>query len=239
MLMDDELEVLISAAARSAWAEEPSVELIEAIEQHIVVPLPHWMKTVLGRDEAAQLARVIAWRKCQVLAVNPPRGGVSWGYLANHVRWRVKDAALTELRHRQRFPLTPAAPDSELPELPTLGLHLEQIVAELERHGISSAIGRQLVRTAADGPPFYRAAIISRLRGIGVTRSRAEGLAWLLRGGAARPSALARLAAGQAPEQVFADPAVRNWLKAATGRDLLFFGQRTSENRWNDLARSA
>jgi hypothetical protein len=237
--MDDELEVLISAAARSAWAEEPSVELMKAIERHIVVPLPGWMRRVLGRDEAAQLARVIAWRKCQVLAVKPPAAGLSWGYLANHVRWRVKDAALTELQHRQRFPLTPAVPDSELPEMPTLGLYLEQIVAELERNGISSAEGRRLVRAAADGPPFYRAAIVSRLQGIGVTRSRAEGLAWLLRGGAARPSALSRLAAGQPPEQVFADPAIRNWLKAATGRDLLFFGQRTSENHWNDLARSA
>ncbi|MFI5706482.1 hypothetical protein [Kribbella sp. NPDC051620] len=237
--MDDDLEVLINAAAKSAWADEPSVQLIEAIEEHIVVPLPGWMRRVLGRDEAAQLARVVAWRKCQVLAVKPPEAGASWGYLANHVRWRVKDAALTELRHRQRFPLTPAVPDSELPEIPMLGLHLEQIVAELERHGISTAVGRRLVRTAADGPPFYRAAIVARLRGVGVTRSRAEGLAWLLRGGAARPSALARLAGGQPPEQVFADPAVRNWVKAATGGDLLFFGQRTSENCWNELARSA
>lgn len=237
--MDDELEVLINSAAKSAWAEEPSLELIEAIERHVVVPLPGWMKRVLGRDEAAQLVRVIAWRKCLELAVKPPAAGLSWGYLANHVRWRLKDAALNEVQHRQRYPLTPEAPDSESPEMPVLGLYLEQIVAELERHGMSAAAGRRLIRTAADGPPFYRAAIVSRLCGVGISQSRAEGLAWLLRGGAARPSALARLAAGQPPEQVFADPAIRNWLKAATGRDLLFFGQRTSENHWNELARSA
>ncbi len=55
--MAKELEVLINAAARAAWDKEPSRRLADAIEKHIVLPLPLWLKTSLGRDEASQLAR--------------------------------------------------------------------------------------------------------------------------------------------------------------------------------------
>ncbi|GAA1602455.1 hypothetical protein GCM10009789_65700 [Kribbella sancticallisti] len=237
--MDDELEALINAAAQAAWAKEPSRQLVDAIEQHIVVPLPHWLKTTLGRDEAAQLARVIAWERCQELAVKRPDAGVTWGYLANLVRWRLIDAARAEVLRRQRHLLTPTLPEAESQGMPLLGLHLDRIVAELERYGLPSAVSRELMRVAADGPPFYRSTIISRLRLSGVTQSQAEGLAWLLRGSPSKPSALARLAAGQPDKQVFTDLTVRTWLKAAAGRDLLFFGRWTSETCWYELARSA
>jgi hypothetical protein len=237
--MDDELEVLINAAAGSGWAKEPSGQLVDAIERHIVGPLPLWLKTALGRDEAAQLARVIAWEKCQQLAVKRPDVGVSWGYLANLVRWRVIDAVRAEMLHRQRHPLTPTVPDVESEELALLGDYLDRIVTELERYGLAPAVSRELMCAAADGPPFYRSTIISRLRLTGITHTQAEGLAWLLRGSPSKPSALARLAAGQPDTQVFADITVRNWLKAAAGHDLLFFGRWTSESRDRGLARSA
>lgn len=237
--MDDELEVLIGAAARSGWAKEPSRKLVDAIEEHIVVPLPFWLKTALGRDDAAQLARVIAWEKCQELAVKRPEAGVTWGYLANLVRWRVIDAVRAETQHRQRHPLTAKVPDVESEELARLGVYLDRIVAELDRYGLPPALSRELMRVAADGPPFYRSTIIARLRLSGVTQAQAEGLAWLLRGSPSKPSALARLAGGQPDTEVFADRTVRKWLRAASGRDLLFFGARTSEPRLYDLARSA
>ncbi|WP_433017947.1 hypothetical protein [Kribbella sp. CA-294648] len=237
--MDDELEELINAAAKAGWAKEPSRRLADAIEQHIVVPLPFWLRSSLGRDEAAQLARVIAWERCHELAVKRPAAGVSWGYLANLVRWRLIDAVRAEVLRRHRHPATPEPPDVQSEEPSPLGPHLERIVTELERYGLSPAVSRELLRTAADGPPFYRSTIIARLRLSGITENQAVALAWLVRGSPSRPSALARLAAGEPAGQVFADRTIRNWLKAASGGDLLFFGQWTSENRWLDLARSA
>jgi hypothetical protein len=239
ILMDDDLEALINAAAGSTWAKEPSRQLVDAIERHIVRPLPLWLKTALGREEAAQLARVIAWEKCQEFAVKRPDSGVSWGYLANVVRWRVIDAVRAEALHRQRHPLTPTVPDVESEEMSLLGEYLDRIVTELERYGLPPAVSRELMRAAADGPPFYRSTIITRLRLSGITHAQAEGLAWLLRGSRSKPSALARLAAGQADTRVFADFTVRNWLKAAAGHDLLFFDRWTSEPRCRELARSA
>jgi hypothetical protein len=237
--MDDELEALINAAAQAAWAKEPARQLADAIEQHIVVPLPLWLKTSLGRDEASQLARVIAWERCHELAIKAPAAGVSWGYLANLVRWRLIDAVRAEVLRRQRHPATHELPDVESEGTGLLGPHLDRIVTELERYGLPPAVSRELIRAAADGPPFYRSTIVARLRLTGVTVSQAEGLAWLLRGSPSKPSALTRLAAGQTDKQVFTDLTVRNWLKAAAGRDLLFFGRWTSDESWRDLARSA
>jgi hypothetical protein len=237
--MDDDLEALIKAAAQAAWEHEPSRRLADAIEKHIVVPLPRWLKTSLGRDEASQLARVIAWERCHELAVKPPAAGLSWGYLANLVRWRLIDAVRAEVLRRQRHQVTPELPDIESEGLPLLGPHLERIVVELDRYGLPPIVSRELMRVAADGRPFYRSTIISRLRLSGVTQPQAEALAWLLRGSPSKPSALARLAAGQAETQVFNDRTVRNWLEAAAGHDLRFFGHWSSEHCWRDLPRAA
>jgi hypothetical protein len=223
--MDVELEVLIADAARSGWASEQSQRLVEGIESNIVAPLSSRLKVALGHEEAAQLARVIAWERCRELAINRPEAGVSWGYLANLVRWRLKDAVRSEVVRRQRHPLTHQLPEREVTHRPSLGPHLDRIAAELEKEGLSPAVGRKLIRVAADGPPFYRAAIVVRLRRAGAAGAQAEGLAWLLRGGAGRASALARLAQGQTPEEVFADPVVRRWILAGAGRDLRFFGR--------------
>ena len=223
--MDVDLEELIAEAARSGWAAEPSRRLAEEIECHIVAPLSSRLRAALGRDEAEQLARTLAWERCLELAIAPPPDGMSWGYLANHVRWRLMDAARAHILHGRRH-----RPTHRLPEPPpthrwSLGPHLETIVAELESAGLPAAGARRLIRVAADGPPYYRAAIIERLRRARATAAQAEGLAWLLRGGAGRPSALARLALGQAPDEVFNDPLVRRWVQAASGRDQRFFGE--------------
>ena len=223
--MTVELEVLINDAASSGWAEGPSAALAEGIEERIVAPLSSRLRSALGHDEAAQLARVIAWERCRELAVNPPAGGVSWGYLANLVRWRLKDTLRSELLRGQKHQLLTQLPEPQSGDRPWLGRRLELIVAELERAGLPGATGRKLIRVAADGPPFNRAAVIQRLRRVGATGQQAEGMSWLLRGGAGRPSALARLALGQPPAEVFADEIVREWILAAAGRDLRFFGR--------------
>ncbi|MFF1819751.1 hypothetical protein ACFVWG_20795 [Kribbella sp. NPDC058245] len=222
--MNDELEVLIADAADSDWAEGPSRRLAEGIEERIVAPLSGRFRAVLGYDEARQLARVIAWERCRELAANPPKRGLSWGYLGTLVRWRLTDILRTELVRRHRLSLRTEPPEREV-EVPWLGHHLDQIVDELERKGLSAATARNLIRTAADGPPYYRAAIVVRLRRVGATGEQAEALSWLLRGGAGRPSALARLASGQPPAEVFEDSDVRRWVWAAAGRDLRFFGR--------------
>lgn len=223
--MDVELEELIAEAARSGWAAEPSRRLAEEIESHIVVPLSSRLRATLGRDEAEQLARTLAWERCLELAAAPPAGGVSWGYLANHVRWRLMDAARAHVLHGRRHRLTHRLPELAVTHRWSLGPHLETIAAELESAGLPAAVGRRLIRVAADGPPYYRAAIIERLLRARATAAQAEGLAWLLRGGAGRPSALARLALGQAPDEVFNDPLVRRWIQDASGRDQRFFGE--------------
>lgn len=223
--MDVELEILIADAARSNWGAGPSRRLAAEIEIHIVAPLSSRLRAALGHDEAAQLARVIAWERCRELAVNPPQAGVSWGYLANLVRWRLMDAVRSDVLRRQRHPLTHELPEPEVSHHLSMGSHLERIASELEREGLPPAVGRRLIRVAADGPPFYRSEIIARLRRARATAAQAEGLAWLLRGGAGRSSALARLAMGQPPDEVFADPVVRRWIRAAAGRDLRFFGR--------------
>jgi hypothetical protein len=223
--MDVELEDLIADAAGSGWAPEPSRRLADEIEVHIVAPMSSRIRAALGHDEAAQLARAIAWERCRELAVNPPAAGASWGYLANLVRWRLMDAVRSNVLRHQRHPLTHELPEPEAGHRLSLGPHLERIAAELEREGLPPAVGRRLIQVAADGPPFYRSEIVLRLRRARATAAQAEGLAWLLRGGAGRTSALARLAMGQTPDEVFADPVVRRWIRAAAGRDLRFFAR--------------
>ncbi|GAB3934200.1 hypothetical protein GCM10029976_042810 [Kribbella albertanoniae] len=225
--MDVELEVLISDAAESGWAEGPSGRLAEGIEERIVAPLSSRLRAALGNDEAAQLARVIAWERCRELAANPPAGGISWGYLANLVRWRLKDTLRSEVLRRQKHPLVALLPEQESSYQPGLGRYLDRIVEQLERHGLAPATSRLFIGAAADGPSYQRSAIVLRLRRVGATRQQAEAFSWLLRGGAGKPSALARLAIGQPPWEVFADPDVKGWIWAASGRDLRFFGRRS------------
>jgi len=224
--MNVELEDLISDAARSGWAEGPSRRLAEGIEERIVAVLPSRIRVALGGDEAAQLARSIAWERCHELAVVTPPGGVSWGYLANFVRWRLTDVLRAEAHRRRQHPLTAALPEPAPAPRPLLGHHLDQIVEELARHGMRPATARLLITAAADGTSYQRAAIVVRLRRVGASKEQADAFSWLLRGGAAGHSALARLASGQPPRQVFADPDVRRWIWAAAGRDLRFFGRR-------------
>jgi hypothetical protein len=217
--MTDELQVLLVEAADSDWAEEPSTRLAKAIERRIVAEVPSRLRAALGNDEAAQLARVLAWERCRRLAAEPPAGEVTWGYLANLVRWRLADVVRQEARRRQRHPLTDYLPEYEQPAtLTELGPVLERIGFHLEQAGMAGGEVRRRLMVAAEGPGFSKHAIAARVRSIGVTRGEAEGLAWLLHNGTIRPSALSRLASGQSAETVFSEPTVERWVSQAVGR---------------------
>jgi hypothetical protein len=223
-----DLQTLLSEVASSGWQSDASQRLVDAIEDRIVASVPSRLRAALGNDEAAQLARTIAWERCRELAVSRPESGVNWGYLANTVRWRLADAVRSEALRRQRHPLVHTLPEVETPRTgPDLGPILDRIALEVERAGLPLRDVRRLLLLAGDGPRFERSAIAARLLESGATRGQAEGFAWLLRGGAANPSALSRLAAGQPPARVFRDPVVRRWITAAAGRDPSFVGGRS------------
>ena len=217
--MTEELHALLVEAADSGWAEEPSTRLAAAIERRIVAELPSRLRAALGNDEAAQMARVVAWERCHRLAEKPPAGRLTWGYLANMVRWRLADLVRQEARRRERYPLVDFLPESEQPSMvEELGPLLDRIGVRLERAGLSVAEVRRRLVAAAEGPSFSKHAIAGRVRGIGVPSKQADGLAWLLHNAPIRKSALARLAEGQPPDMVLADPTVQRWINQAAGR---------------------
>lgn len=223
-----ELQPLIQAASDAAWQGEPARILAEAIEAQIVKPLPSRLRSGLAWGEAEQLARVLAWEAARDLAAKLPERAISWGYLANFVRWRVADAVRAEALRRRRHMAAATLPERPgNPLVPPLGDNLERIAHELELVGLPYPAAIKLLRIAADGPRYERAAIASRLQGSGVDRGQAEGMAWLLRGGAANRSALHRLSAGESAHVVFSDAVVRRWLHAAAGRDRGFRAGRT------------
>jgi len=217
--MTEELQALLVAAADSGWADEPSTRLAKAIERRIVDELPSRLRVALGNDEATQLARVLAWERCHQLAVDPPARDVTWGYLANMVRWRLADVVRREARRRQRHPLTDYVPERVQPGLlEELGMHLDRIGGELEKAGLSAGEVRRRLMAAAEGPSFSKHAITARVRPNDVPKEQAEGLAWLLHNGPIRRSALTRLASGQPADAVLSDPAVRRRIDQAAGR---------------------
>jgi hypothetical protein len=216
--MTEELQALLVEAADSGWADEPSIRLAQAIERRIVAELPSRLRMALGNDEAAQLARVLAWERCHLLAAQPPARRVTWGYLANMVRWRLADVVRQDARRRQRHPLTDYLPERVQPALlDDLGPHLDRIGAHLERAGLPVAEVRRRMVAASEGPSFSKHAITARVRDIGVPREQAEGLAWLLHSGRIRRSALSQLASGSPADEVFRDPVVKLWISQAAG----------------------
>jgi hypothetical protein len=232
MPMTAELRELLTDLTDSNWAPDPSRRLARGIEERIVAHIPSRLRIALGPDEAAQIARVVAWERCKQLAADPPQGGPSWGYLANKVRWRLADTVRANTLRSRRHPLTQHLPEQQdTPGLSELGSLLDEIAVELSRQGLPMAQARRYILIASDGPRFERAAIVARLVASGATRAQGEGFAWLLRGGAAKPSALARLAAGHSPRETFRDPVVHRWLLAATGHDPHFSGGRSGLGR--------
>ncbi|TCN28612.1 hypothetical protein EV644_14526 [Kribbella orskensis] len=230
--MTAELQELLTDLTESNWAPEPSRRLARGIEERIVAHIPSRLRIALGPDEAAQIARVVAWERCKQLAADPPQGGPSWGYLANKVRWRLADAVRANTLRSRRHPLTQYVPEQQDTTGPSeLGTLLDEIVVELSHQGLPMAQARRYVVIAAEGPRFERSSIVARLIACGATRAQGEGFAWLLRGGAAKPSALARLAAGHSPSEIFRDPVVCRWLLAATGLDPHFSGGRSGLGR--------
>src|SRR5262245_13737972 len=99
-----ELQHLVNEAAARDWVGESADRLMAAIERQIVELVPAKIKVALGPDEAYQRARILAWERCRSLAENPPPKGIGWGYLANHVRWRLADAVRAEWRRHQQHP---------------------------------------------------------------------------------------------------------------------------------------
>jgi hypothetical protein len=230
--MTAELQEILNHLTYTDWAPGPSQQLAEGIEERIVALIPSRLRYALGNEEAAQTARAVAWERCKQLAATPPQGGASWGYLANKVRWRLADAVRANALRNQRHPLTQHLPEhQDTAQLDELGTLLDEIASELSQHGLPIADARRYIAIAADGPRFERSSIAARLIAAGSSRAQGEGFAWLLRGGVANPSALARLATGQGRRAVFADPVVRRWLLAAAGRDPAFSAGRSGVAR--------
>ncbi|MFC5268938.1 hypothetical protein ACFPJ1_43095 [Kribbella qitaiheensis] len=237
MPMTAELQELLTDLADSNWAPDPSRRLARGIEERIVAHIPSRLRIALGADEAAQIARVVAWERCKQLTVDRPQDGPSWGYLANKVRWRLADIVRANTLRSRRHPLTQHFPEQQDSTGPNeLGTLLDEIAVELTQQGLPMAEARRYIVIAADGPRFERSSITARLIAAGATRAQAEGFAWLLRGGAARPSALARLAAGQSPCETFRDAAVQRWLLAAAGHDPHFSGGRSGVGHSTGIA---
>lgn len=225
--MTVELDELLVEVARTNWAAAPAERLAQGIEERIIAYLPGRARSALGGDEAAQLARVVAWERCRGLSQRST-GPVSWGYLANVVRWRLADAVRAEALRRHRHPVSQVLPERAAESSGhELGPLLECLSTELTRAGLPDRTARHLIAVASEGPRFERSAIRGRLLAEGVPRSQSEGFAWLLRGGAANHSAVARLASGQSPAAVFGDPVVRRWIAAAAGTDTSFMGGRS------------
>ncbi|MFC5262842.1 hypothetical protein ACFPJ1_12070 [Kribbella qitaiheensis] len=230
--MTVELQELLTDLADSSWAPDPSRRLARGIEERIVAHIPSRLRMALGADEAAQIARLVAWERCKQLAADPPQDGPSWGYLANKVRWRLADAVRANTLRSRRHPLTQHLPEQQDTTGPSeLGTLLDEIAIELSRQGLPMAQARRYIVIASEGPRFERSSIVARLIAAGATRAQGEGFAWLLRGGAAKPAALARLAAGHAPSEIFRDPVVRRWFLAAAGLDPHFSAGRSGLGR--------
>lgn len=241
--MTAELQTLLTDVVEAGWTSTASERLAMAIEERIVARVPTYLRAALGREEAAQIARCVAWERCTQLA-ETPNAGFTWGYLANTVRWRLKDAVRADALRNQRNPLTEQIPELEAQgSVSELGSFLDQIAMELRLSGLAYPAARRYIVIAGDGPRFERALIRDRLINSGASRAQAEGLAWLLRGGTANPSALERLAAGQRSDLVFNDPVVRRWVQAAAGKEPWFTGGRAGTSGRGeisvDLARSA
>lgn len=225
--MTVELQELLGDAVSSNWGPKASERLAVGIEERIVAFLPSRARAALGSEEAAQRARAIAWERCRLLAERE-QVTATWGFLANIVRWRLADAVRAEALRRQRHPLTDVVPErADRLVGVELGPLLDSIAVELGRAGLPERIARRMLLVATEGPRFERSAIRNRLMASGASHSQAEGLAWLLRGGAANRSALARLAVGESRSVVFADSVVQRWTVAAAGHDLSFRGGRS------------
>jgi hypothetical protein len=209
------LATLLQAASAAGWTGAAADDLAAAIETNIVASVPIRLRQALGSDEARQRARVLAWERCRRLAVDPPADGLEWGYLANHVRWKLADAVRAEALRRQRHPVIESVPEGIATDLrEPFGERLERLSQELSSAGMTPSVAGQLLRAAVEGPRFERRRIAARVEEAGASHGQAEALAWLLRGGPGFESVIVRLARGDSPLHVFADPDVRRRITA-------------------------
>jgi hypothetical protein len=199
---------LLERAAAENWCGAACEALGTAIEHRVVDPLSSRLRTGLGSSEAESVARFVAWKRCRVLADSMPTR-LTWGYLANHVRWRVTDCLDAELLRARRHPLTDRLPEVAAPnpaDREELGPAVELLVDKLESYGCASA--RTWVAAALDGDRLGRPHLINRLTEAQVPPPQANALATLLRGDRGFVSVVARVARGECPDAVFTEPAV-------------------------------
>jgi hypothetical protein len=209
---DAELGSLLERASAENWRGAASEALGAAIERRVVDPLSSRLRAGLGSGEAESVARFVAWQRSRVLANSMPTR-LTWGYLANHVRWRVTDRLDAELLRACRHPLTDRLPEVAAPNPAVreeLGPAVELLVDKLESYGCAPA--RTWVAAALDGDRLGRQSIIDRLIEAHVPRDQANALATLLRGDHGFVSVVARFARGECPDAVFTEPAVRQRL---------------------------
>jgi hypothetical protein len=208
-LPSDELEPMLRRAAAENWQGAATDGLAAAIEHRIIGQLPSRLRSGLGPGEAESVAWLAAWTRCRELAEELPKR-LTWGFLANHVRWRVADRLTAELLRAQRHPLTDELPERATPgpaDVDGLGPALEALVDALEAIGFDRA--DSWIATALDGGRLGLLTITDRLVEAGASRAQADALAVLMRGGRGAVSVVARVARGEDPDAVFAESTVR------------------------------
>ena len=202
---------------------------MQQIDRRILEKLPARLVLGLGRDEARQAARVVAWERLRSWYQDPDTGldGLDWGYLATFVRWRVCDALDKQTLRWSRHVPTEVLPEAG-PYAPPhgdpaeqdwdhhLGEHLDTLVAELVRLGMDRAAAAEAVQVACDDTDLRRFRMVTRLEDqAGIDHDVAQALADLLVGNtpAQVTSLVRRLALNEPRRQVVADPGVGSRLE--------------------------
>jgi hypothetical protein len=211
------------AAAEENWSGPATETLMAEVERRIVDRLPARLVLGLGRDEARQTARVIAWERLRMWLQKPDTDidRFGWGYLSNLVRWRVADALDKQtLRWARHLPTdeVPLATDHEKPtgdpadrDLDhALGPRLDALAVELVRLGMDRRAAVSAIYVACDDSDLRRSRIVARLREhTPIDDDAADALADLLVGNAQRRVAPMLVRLSREPRQaVVADPKV-------------------------------
>ncbi len=211
------------AAADENWSGPATETLMAEVEHRIVDKLPARLVLGLGRDEARQTARVIAWERLRMWVEDPHTNldRFGWGYLSNLVRWRVADAldklTLRWSRHLPTDTVPPPVDGDNLVGDPAerdldhaLGARLDALAVELVRLGMDQRAAIRAIHVACDDSDLRRSRIVARLREhTPIDDQAAEALADLLVGNAQRRVApmLVRLSQ-ESREAVVTDPKV-------------------------------
>lgn len=211
------------AAAEENWSGRATEALMAEVEHRIVDKLPARLVLGLGRDEARQTARVIAWERLRMWVEDPHTNlnRFGWGYLSNLVRWRVADAldkqTLRWSRHLPTDTVPPPVDGDNAVEDPAerdldhaLGARLDALAVELVHLGMDQRTAIQAIHVACDDSDLRRSRIVARLREhTPLDDAAADALADLLVGNAQRRVTPLLVRLSQEPRRaVVADPKV-------------------------------